>query len=93
MVDLVSIFNLMNRYTINNGDVYLKESNEKVYDIDIVTQVKLAYFVYNKARNLYKDELMKTKRTDKNLKYYLDLVIEKICSNDRVLESESERIK
>jgi len=93
MLDLVSIFNLMNNYTINNNNVYVKETDKIVFDDDIIDKVKQAYNIYNEARNLYKDELMKMKRTDKNLKYYLELTIEKYSSINEVLENNSKSIK
>lgn len=93
MFDLVELLKFINKYTINNGNVYVKDTDEIVFDDDIVTKVKQAYKIYNEARNLYKDELMKMKRIDKNLKYYLKLTIEKYSSSNEVLENKSKSIK
>ena len=93
MLDLISVVNLINKYTINNGNVYLKDSNHQIIDEDIIKQVNTAYLIYNDARDSYKKELMRTKKVDKNLKDYLKLTLENFLVNNRINSHDIDELK
>jgi len=74
------------------GEIWLENMEEDYKIVRIVSN-----YIHNDEQfefDLFKTKkLMKMKRTDKNLKYYLELTIEKYSSINEVLENNSKSIK
>lgn len=74
----------LEKYVINDGNVYLKDDNRLVVDENIILRVKSARLIYNEARVKYQSDIKQFGKSNGDFEKYITKVMEQLSVNGEV---------
>ncbi|MBE6160380.1 MAG: hypothetical protein E7157_04985 [Lactobacillales bacterium] len=74
----------INKYNIVDGNVYIKENNQQVFDEDIILKAKSSRLIYNEAHLLYNNDIKQFGKTNNDASYYIKKIMERLSVNNEI---------